>query len=135
MNLADVMDQLAERLDSISGLNAFPFPPDHIDAPAAIVDYPEEVTFDETYGRGMDRMRVPVVLVVARRDERSTRDELAAFCNGSGARSVKQVLESGDYTAFDTIRVVDINIDPFTIAGVEYVGGLFTLDIAGPGSS
>lgn len=134
MDLAAVMDQLSARLDTIAGLRCFAYPPPTLTPPAAVVSYPETYEFDATYGRGMDRMKLPVVVVVGRPSERTTRDRLGAYCDGSGASSVKAVLESGTYTAFDTVRVETIDFDVVSIASIDYMAGLFTLDIAGSGS-
>lgn len=133
MNLKNVMDQIATQLDTISGLRCYPYPADSVTPPAVIVSYPDTVTFDETYGRGMDRLTLPVVLVMGKVYDRATRDNLMAYCNGSGSTSVKQVLESGTYTAFDTIRVSSVEFDAVSIAGTDYAAALFSLDIAGQG--
>jgi hypothetical protein len=134
MDLDDVMDAVAARLDTISGLRCFAYPPDDVQPPAAIVSYPDDVTFDATYGRGMDRMTVPVWLVVSQNTDRTSRTALAAYCAGSGASSVKQVLESGTYTAFDTLRVTGIEFEWVEIGGTRYVAARFELDIAGTGA-
>lgn len=136
MNLADVMDAVAERLSVIDGLagRVFAYPPAAVTPPAAVVSYPDEYTFDATYGRGMDRMTLPVALVVGRPTDRSTRDRLAGYCDGSGVSSVKAALESGAYSVMDTLRVVSVSIDAVSIGGVEYAAALFELDITGPGS-
>jgi hypothetical protein len=135
MNLAAVMDEVANRLDGIAGLRVFGHPEAEVTPPAAIVSLPDSYTFDATYGRGMDRMTLQVLLVVRLVSDRSSRDELAAYCDGSGARSVKQVLESATHTTFDTVRVVGIDFDTFRLAEATYTGAVFELDIAGPGSS
>lgn len=134
MNLDDVMDAVSNQLDTITGLRCFAYPPDAVAPPAAIVSYPEEIVFDETYGRGMDRMSLPVVVVVGKVSDRATRDTIAAYTSGSGSSSVKAVLEAGTYSAFHTIRVESVEFDVVSIAGTEYLAALFTLDIAGSGS-
>jgi len=134
MNLGSVMDEVSARLDTIAGLRCFAYPPGSVTPPAAIVSYPEDITFDETYRRGMDRMTLPVIVVVGKVSDRASRDALSAYCNGSGAASVKAVLESATHTAFHTLRVVGIEFDTVTIAGTDYIAGLFTLDISGAGS-
>lgn len=128
------MDQLSERLDSIDGLRCFAYPQPKITPPTAYLAYPEGITYDATYGRGSDEMKLPLVLVVGKASERTARDELAAYADGSGARSVKAVLESGTYTAFDTVRVSQAEFDVYTIASVDYLAALFDLEISGPGS-
>ena len=133
MDLALVMDELAARLATIEGLRVHAQPIGSVTPPAAVVVYPEEVTFDATYGRGMDRMRLPIVVVVGRPYDRSTRDALAGYCAGSGAQSVKAVIESGAYLAFDAVRVENIDFDVVPIGAIDYMAALFTLDIGGQG--
>lgn len=133
MNLADVMDEIATKLSTIPNLRVFPYPPDSLQPPAAVVAYPETYTFDQTYVRGMDRLTVPVVIVEGKPTDRSSRDRLAEYCDGSGPRSVKAALESGDYSAFDSLRVMSIEFDVVTIAGTDYLAALFDLDVSGSG--
>lgn len=135
MNLVDVTDQLSARLDTISGLRCFPYLADAVQPPAAVFPLDgSELTFDETYGRGMDRLSLPLAVVVGKVSDRASRGQISAYCNGSGASSVKEVLESGTYTAFDTVRVVSARLGVATIAATEYLAALFELDVAGSGS-
>lgn len=134
MKLDDVMDEVAARLGTIAGLRVFPYPADSVSPPAAIVSYPEKYTFDETYGRGMDRMTLPVVVVVGKPTDRASRDRIAQYCDGAGPASVKAAVEAGKYVACDTVRVTGIEFDVVTVAGTDYLAALFDLDIAGAGS-
>jgi hypothetical protein len=133
--ISDVMDQLAARANTIDGLRCFAYPPATLTPPAAVVSYPTDYTYDATYARGMDRLSLPLVVVVGRPTDRSTRDNLARYVDGSGVASIKAVLESGTYTAFDVLRVESAEFDVVTIGGVDYMAALFTLDIAGQGSA
>lgn len=135
MNLADVMQQVADRLDLIDGLRVSGFPAPKVVPPAAIVSYPDTYDYDATYGRGMDRVTLPVVVVVGKASDRTARDRLGAYVDGSGPKSVKQVLESGTYAAFHTLRVVSVEFDVVTVGGTDYVAALFDLDIAGSGAT
>ena len=135
MNLANVMDEVKTQLATISGLNCFAYPPESIHPPAAIVSYPESYDFDNTYARGMDQVDLPVFIVVGRTtDGLSTRDTLAKYCDGSGAESVKQVLEAGTYTAFDSMRVMSVEFDVIDIGGNNYWAAMFRVDIVGSGA-
>lgn len=135
MNLAAVMDQIGDALDTIAGLNIHRYPADAISPPAALVGYPETINFDETYQRGADTMVLPVLVVVAPKPARAARTRLAAYCDGTGAKSVKQVIESySSYTALGSVRVQTADFDVVTIAGTDYPAALFTLDIAGGGN-
>lgn len=133
MNLAEVMQELADQLDTIAGLNAFGYPADTISPPAAMVDYPDGIEFDATYGRGSDTMVVPVYVAVGKASDRAARDTLGAYADGAGAKSVKQVLEAGAYEAFDTCRVSGAEFAVITVGAVDYLAAKFTVDITGPG--
>lgn len=135
MDLAVVMDAVGDRLDTIPNLRVHRYPPGSVTPPAAVVAYPDTYTFDQTYGRGMDVMTLPVVLVVGKVTDRSARNQLGAYVNGSGTKSVKQVLESGTYTAFDTVTVTKVEFDVVTIAGTDYLAATFDLDISGAGET
>lgn len=135
MNLGAVMQAVADRIGTITGLRVYAYPTDSITPPAAIVGYPDTYSYDETYGRGMDRIAdLPVIVAVGKVSDRATRDNITKYVRGSGATSVKGVIESGTYTAFDTVRVTGVAFDIITIASVDYLGATFTLDIAGTGA-
>lgn len=134
MNLDDVMEEVAARLGTIKGLRVFSYPADSLSPPAAAVLYPDAITYDETYGRGMDRMTLPVLVVVGKVHDRSSRGQIAAYCNGSGPASVKAAVEAGDYTSCDSVRVTGVEFPTATIGGTEYIAAMFDLDIAGQGA-
>lgn len=135
MILNDVMNEVGAQLDTITGLRVWDYPPNKITPPAAIVAYPDTLDFDATYGRGSDRLTLPVLVVVGKVSDRASRRQLATYCDGAGASSIKAVLEAGTYTAFDSIRVMRIDFDAVTIAGVDYAAALFDVDIFGQGST
>lgn len=134
MDLDTVLTELGTQLSTITGLRVYDYPPEDVAVPAVIVAYPSELTFDETYGRGMDRLSVPVIVVVGKVSERSTRKALVAYCDGSGASSIKAVLESGTYTSFDDLRVESASFGEMTFGNVSYMAANFTVDIAGQGA-
>lgn len=134
MNLKDVMDQVAAQVDTITDLRVYPFPPDALAPPAAVVSWPETYDYDATYQRGMDRLTLPVVLVVGKPNDRSTVERLGAYADGNGPKSVKAVVEAGTYTAFEAVRVMSVEFDVVTIGGTDYMAALFSLDIVGKGA-
>lgn len=134
MNLADVMDELAGALGDIDGLRVYPSPPDTLAVPAAVVGYPETYVFDATFGRGVDHLQVPVFVLAGRIAERAARDQLGVYCDGSGGKSVKDVLEAATYTAMASVRVAAVVFDAITVNSVEYLAATFTVDIYGSGS-
>jgi hypothetical protein len=137
MNVQEVMDEIGAKLDTITGLRVFAYAPDDVPVPAAIVGLPEDIQFDQTYGRGSDEMDVPVWVLVAVNADRSSSKELAAYLNGSGSKSVKTKLDSkanNTYTKCDTVRVTRAETGPIPYAGAIYLGAEFTVHITGSGS-
>ena len=135
MELGAVMQAVADRIDTIADLRVFAYPPGTVSPPAAIVTYPGTLTYDATYGRGMDRIPdLGVVLLVGNVSDRASRDKITQWAKGSGAASIKAVVESGTYTAFDTVRVTEVTFDIISVAGVEHLAATFTLDVAGQGA-
>lgn len=131
MNLASVMAALATELDKIDGLRVYGWPADQVAAPAAVVGYPSTYSFDQTFGRGSDRMTIPVFVLVGRVDDRTARDVLGAYVDGSGAKSVKAKVEAGSYSAMDSVRVVDVEFLAVSVGGVEYLAAEFSVDVFG----
>lgn len=118
----------------IGGLRTYAYPTDSIAVPAAVIAFPESLEYDQTYGRGSDRMTLPLHVLVGRVSDRTAQDDLGAFADGSGAESVKQVLENGSYTALDSLRVMDAQFGTFTVNGIDYLGATFRVDVFGQGS-
>lgn len=139
MILGDIMDEMAQKLRQATSLagRTYAYPPASVKAPAAIVSYPEDYTFDATYRRGMDKMTGEVIIVVGRPHERQSRDLLTKYVNGSGPESVKALLDGGQgsYSSCDSVRVSKAEFDVVTIGGVDYLAAVFSVDIAGRGAA
>lgn len=140
MNVGDVMDEIAVKLRQAPSLagRTYDYPPGGtVDAPAAIVTYPNDGTFDETYGRGTDSMTGVVVVVCGLPTDRHTRDRVAKYTDGSGAESVKVLLdgEEDDYSSCDGVRVSGWEADVYGFGGSDQLVVVFQLDIVGPGTA
>lgn len=139
MNLTAVMDQVADALRTVTGFKfVHAFPPPSVVPPVGIVSYPEKIEYDQTHGRGMDRIRnLPVVVVVGKATDRAARDRVAAWSTPVGEGSIKQGLESaferGALPAIQYLSVLSCDFDVVTIAGVDYLAAMFAVDIAGSG--
>ncbi len=133
MDLAKVMDEVGDALDTIDGLRVYRWPPDTVEPPAGVVSYPDTYEYDATMRRGKDRVTLPIVITVGKASTRTARDRLAAYADGSGPRSIKAVVEAHTYTACGPPRVTGAEFDLATIAGVEMIAATFMADIAGPG--
>jgi len=134
MNLGAVMDDLGAALDTIPGLRVFPYWADKVTPPAAVVTWPDPLTYDTAMVRGADTAELPVYVVVGKVDARSTRDRLAQYADGSGTHSVKAAVESYAATAYDIARVNRVEFGGISIGGTEYLAATFYIDITGKGA-
>lgn len=133
MNVADVMDQLGDALAGIS-INVFRYPPKNLDPPAAIIAYPESANYAASYGRGMDRLAIPVVIVGGNVADESTALRMAGYLSGSGATSIKTLIDGGTYTACDDVTVTTAELDIYTIGAIDYIAAIFTVEVVGSGA-
>jgi hypothetical protein len=135
VDLYAVSEELRTALGTIAGLRTPPWGVEAVQAPAALVTLPERVDFDETYGRGKDRYPdLEVVILVGAPEQRASIKALAAYVAGSGAKSVKAVLEAYAWTTCDSVRVVFADFPRATYAGTPYLAAAFHLDIIGRGA-
>jgi hypothetical protein len=121
------MDQLGVTLATITGLRVFDFPPDTVSAPAAVVGWPSEITYDSTMQRGADEAVFEVHVLVGRVSDRSARDALAAYLDGSGSKSVKVAIEAG--TVGDSARVRSAAVSVMTVSGMEFLAATFDVHV------
>lgn len=134
MNLATVMQEVATRLATITGLRAYGYPPDVVTPPAAVVSWPETLTYDESYARGFDHLELPVVVLVGKVSDRATQTNLGRYADGSGSASIKAVLEGGTYSSFESLRVMRVDFDVVSVAAVDHAAAIFTVDVIGKGT-
>lgn len=135
MDVAAVMDEIAVELRTITGLRVFAFPPDNMAVPAAIIGYPETITYDVSMGRGTDKMDFPIFLMVSRITDRTARDVIAPYISGSGTKSVKTVIRNGKpWVAMSDVRVASATVEMVTMAGVDYLAAVFTVNVYGNGA-
>lgn len=134
MRLDQVMDEVARVLTQITGLNVFAYPPGTLTAPAGYVSYPTSVNYDETYQRGEDRFTdLPIVLVIGKPTDKTSRDKVAPWASGDGPQSVKRAMEAHTWTTCDDLTVTMCEFDLETIAGVPYLAAMFKATVVGPG--
>lgn len=137
MNVKAVMDEIAGKLNTITGLRAFGYPVAKLPLPGAVVGLPEDIAFDQTYGRGSDAMTFPIWVMVPRADDRAAVVQLLPYLDGSGAKSVKAKVDStatNTYTSCDTVTVTMAEPGSYTYNGVDTLGAEFTVTVTGSGS-
>lgn len=134
MLLGDVMDELGTALGVIPDLRVFPYWADRIVPPAAVVAWPERITYDATYHRGGDRADIPVIVLAGRADARTSRDRMARYLDGTGAHSVKAAVDGHQATAYDSATVSQAaEVTSVLVANVDYLAATFTVQIFGRG--
>lgn len=137
MNLTEVQDEMAERLDQIDGLRV-PDRGNKPTPPAALFLLPEEIRFDDNYRRGADSWVQEITILVGRGSERSAWQLLHDFVAGSGPRSVKARLDSSPaapYTSCDTVHVTNVTLGSVRVSEVDYLGATFSVSVTGPGTT
>ena len=91
--LTDLRTGLANRLATINGLRSSAYIPDNPQPPVAVV-MPGRITYDQAFGRGSDEYQFTIMLIVGRVADRASQTTLDAYCESSGARSVKAAIEA-----------------------------------------
>lgn len=124
MNLSTEMDAIGTALATITGLRVFDFPPKAAQPPFAFCDLPESMTYDYTMARGKDSATVQVFVGVASANDRNARDQIAAYLAGSGSSSIKAAVDSSGRR-----RVTSATVGPIEVAGVTYVGAVFSVEV------
>jgi hypothetical protein len=133
VNLPDVYSEVGAALKP-TGLRVYEFGVNTATAPAVLFDLPLDMEFDTTFARGADRFTLPIRVIVGKVDARASFDAILGYTSGSGDKSVKAAVESGTYTTLDSIRVTTADLGILTLAGVDYLGATFNLDIIGQGN-
>lgn len=130
LNLNATMDAIGTRLLTITGLRVFDFQAHSIVAPAAVVAMPS-VEYDVTKIRGTDKCVFPVHVLVSKVNDKAARDKLSGYIAGTGATSIKAVLES-DRTlggVVQQIRVMDATISVMKVGDLDYLSATFQVEV------
>lgn len=134
MNLADVMDALAEAAKTVVD-RSYGYPTPTISPPTVIVGHPGEVEFDRAYVRGQDQITLPVIAVAGRTGDRQAHLQLCSWLAGSGATSLKAALEAPDWNADGlVVHVPRVEISAYTVGGVDFLAAVFDVEVTGVGA-
>lgn len=138
MNIEDVAAELEAALRTVAGLRVAPWGVEQVQGVAAVIDAPDRIAFDQTYGRGVDMLEDWQIFVLTpRTNDRTALRQLAAFAAGAGPTSVKAALEAYDYTTCDPdgVHAVWAEFDHARYAGADYLALIFHLNITGKGGA
>ena len=134
MNVVVVMDELGQALDTIEGLRVYPYWEENPAPPAAIVEWPNPLTFHTTMRRGSDTIIFPISVIVGRVDTRSATENMGIYIDESGSSSVRAALENYQYTTTGRPMVQSVEFGVSVIAGVQMLVGKFQVRVVGSGS-
>lgn len=129
--VGDLRTGIATNLATIAGLRVSSFVPDNPTPPIAVV-IPQRIEFDDAFGRGQDTYTFQVLVVSHRMSERSAQSTLDAYCNPTGALSVKAAIQS-DRTlggkCFD-LRVTEMSsYTSLSIGETQYLSATFLVTV------
>lgn len=134
MDLNDVANALAEKLDAIPGLRPFSEVPQKITPPAAIIsmgaggfdDFQDDIS-----------VQFKVLVLVSASNVKGAQKALRDFCSGTGTMSIKAAIEAD--TDELTLAGVAVASNPhvegwaepetYNVGGTDYTGLEFTVDI------
>lgn len=91
--ISELRSGLVNQLNAITGLRTYEVIPDSPNFPAAVIAL-DRVLYDSTFARGCDSIEFTVTIVVGRGDDRTAQNRLETFIAGTGAGSVKTVIEA-----------------------------------------
>lgn len=127
-----MMNEVATALGGVTGLRVYPWAQKTITPPGAVLSLPDSIDYHGTYGTGQEMINDLVcVVMLGKASERAALKNLGPYVAGSGAKSVKTVLEAYAYTTCHTLTVTSVEFPEMTLAGVEYLAALFHIDIVG----
>lgn len=142
--ISTIRDAFKTRLETITGLRVPEVVPTTISPPpppgatAVVTPGNPFVTFDSNFARGADDLRFNIRILVSNTTDRVAQDALDAYIDGSGTRSIKQVLEAdpaGLNGAVQSLRVIGVtDYGLFTVGAVEYVSALFSVEVVAGGT-
>ncbi len=133
MNIGDVMDEIAAAVKTVPDLQrVFAYRPDSVDPPCVIVDYPLNIDYQGAYSRGMDMLTFPVMVIVSLVHDRTAKDLLTKYLDGSGTHSLKAAIDGYEYTAADSVTVTNAEPSAETYAAIDYLA--YTLDVVAVGT-
>lgn len=134
-DLAAIVDEIADQLDTIDDLHVHRFGPDakRLEVlPAAIVALPTQpISYVETGlpGGPAARTVLPIVVAVSQVHSATSHRTLAEFMSSTGDHSIRACIEAGDYVTVSDPTILECVPDEMTIAGDTYLVAIFDLQV------
>lgn len=131
IDLAGTMDALAAKLvaGSVAAKRVHAWPEENVTPPCVVIAYPDDIEYDQTFGRGSDKTSFPIYFLVGKVTGKASRAALSALVTGSGA--IKNVLDGpltvGANTA--SVRVTHCRPDTVKFGTIEYLAARFDTEV------
>ncbi|MDG4796212.1 hypothetical protein [Micromonospora sp. WMMD1082] len=136
-DLADIMEALGKRIDTVDGLRGYGYAPDGLPVPCAFPLVPAIPSYQLAMKRGTYQLAFSVVVLTSAQLDRVGQPALARFANPTGPQSIRAALADGDRTLGGLIN--DLVVDSFDPDGLEqlgygaYYGGAFSVRVYASG--
>lgn len=121
MNLVTLCEEIAENLDTISGLQVFPYVPLHVTPPTAFVGFPT-VTYDLSASGGGE-VDFHIFVLAGKADDRTAWRNLTPYMDDNGASSIRAAIEA-DPTfdgQLDGSRLTGASVIAMSVAAIDYL--------------
>lgn len=132
MDLLAIMDEFAEVLGALDGLNGFPYAEATITPPTFVVVPPDNMRPHETGGQATRgravRTDIPVLVLVGQADPQSAWRELNGW-----VRRITVALEAHRGQAYDDCAVDRVEFDPMISGGIQYEGAAIYVAVIASG--
>lgn len=121
------MDELAAACKTVDGINrTYAWPANKVEPPCAVIGWPTEIDYDETYGGTQHDYVVPVFLFTSMGNTpRVSRDRLANWIS----RDIKVAIDDFEYTDSPIAVVTTAESDVVELAGTQYMTFIFSVDV------
>lgn len=131
MDLIAVMAGLATRLETIDGVRVYPYPPDKVAVPAALISWPDGIDYDQTFAGGADMTTIPVFVLIEPGQARIRVGELTPYTARTGAQSVKAAIQADPTLggAAKTVRVTRAEFTTTEVAALRYPSARFDVEV------
>lgn len=125
-----MMTEVAAAAATVTGLRTSTWADKVVTPPAALVDWPDRINYQDVGGG--DRIPdLPLIVVVGSSVQRTAVTKLAAYAAGAGASSIRAAVEGYAYTSCDSVQVLSVEFTTAKIAGVDYLAAIFHIDVYG----
>lgn len=123
------MSGLEAALGGIVGLRFYGYPVERIEPPAAVTSPPKPKAI--TAGDGAFAYEFPLWVMVGKADAKAATDEIMAYVDPDGARSIRAALYADISLGgiVDSVAILDVEPQVVSFAGTEFFAAEFTLEV------